>query len=313
MSDGSAKPEGVRHLARWAVRRLWYSFFRYHPYYYMGALQWATMGGEESERFQRVFELVRKAPLSLRAYSLRFYLDELYYGRYAHSTTLPEPNRLRWSGPLGVAYHQEMLENYMRHPEEFEREYGPLLARVQEALREAPFEYVVEIGCGNGLLIERVAALAPEASATFVGLDISPETLALTRERCAGSRVEYHCCNTLQEFLERGRPASVLVVANGTATFFTSSEFVNLLTWLRSNVPRGAVVVRDITHLEAEREQRSRPAGGYVFHHNYGFLLAQAGLNDIRCQYEPVPDIPLQAVVASASWEHARQAKPSSP
>jgi SAM-dependent methyltransferase len=290
-------PEAVRR----PLRRVWYALFRHHPYYYLGALFWAAMGGEETERFQRVFELVRQAPLSLRAYSLRFYLDELYYGRYSGSTILPEPNRLRWSGPLAVAYHRETLQRYTQQPEEFERDYGTFLTRVQEALQEASFDYVVEIGCGNGLLIERLAAHGPASGTTFVGLDISRETIAWTRERWPGSRVEYHCCDTLQEFLGLRRPPSVLVLANGTMQLFTENELLNCLRWLVAAIPRGGVVVKDFTYPDGRVELHSRRAGGFTFFHNYEYLFAEAGLESLRTQVHEVrPN--WKTVVVSAAW-----------
>lgn len=289
------------------LKPVWYRLFRFHPFHYLGAIYWATMSQPARDHFVAT-RFLAGANLGLRERCLRTYLDDCYYAQHADSSTTPDANRSRWSGPSGQEYHRAMLQHYTENPEEFDRQHASLLARMKELLAAQTYECVVEIGCGNGLLIERVASLAPEASTVFVGLDMDPATIASNRQRYAGSRVQFHQSNTLQEFLAGRRPLSVLVYASGAAAFFTPGELVNLLTWLRSNVPRGAVVVGDITHLEVEREQQSRPLGGYSFHHNYGFLFAQAGLDDNQCQYEPVPDYPLQAVVASASWGRVQEA-----
>jgi hypothetical protein len=280
---------------------VWYALFRHHPCHYLGGLLWAMMGGEETERLQKVFELFRRDPLGLRAVSLRLYVDQLYYNRYSGSATLPEPNRLRWSGSLGTEFHEELRQRYTQQPEEFERDYGLQLAGAQETLHEIPIEYVVEIGCGNGLLMERVAAQAPASGATFVGLDMDAKIIAANRERYRDSRVQYHCCSSLQEFLGRVRPASVLVLAHGTFQCFTEAELAHCLRWLVANIPGGAVVVRDFTYADGQVEIHSRPAGSFTFCHNYEQLFAQAGFEAIRTRVAKV-GANWKGVVVSARW-----------
>ena len=283
------------------LRRLWYAFFRRHPYYYLGALLWVTMTGDQKQRLQKAFDLVSKVPLRFRARCLLYYLDTPYYAGYADSSTLPEPNRLRWTGALASLTHRQLLEHYSQEPDAFEREYGPTLLRAQEALREASFDYVVELGCGNGLLIERLAARETASGATFVGLDMDPETIAANQERYRGSRVQYHRCDTLQGFLGRVQPASVLVLAHGTLQCFTEAELLSCLRGLVAAVPRGAVVAREITYPDHQAELHSRPAGGFTFFHNYEHLFAQAGLNGFRAQAAEVrPN--LKWAVVSAAW-----------
>ncbi|HXE75807.1 MAG TPA: class I SAM-dependent methyltransferase [Candidatus Xenobia bacterium] len=283
------------------LRRAWYALFRHHPYYYAGALQWAAMRGDETQRLRRAFELFRREPLALRTLALRVYIDKLYYDRHSNAAAVPGPNRLRWTEPLGTDYHEELLRHYQARPEEFERDHAPILARTRELLREAAFEYVVEVGCGNGLLMERLAEHGAAAGTTFVGLDISAETIERTRQRWPGSRVQYHCCDTLQDFLGRVRPTSTLILANGTVQHFTQRELSGCLQWLVENVARGAVVVKDFTYPDGRLESQSRPAGGFSFYHNYEYLLAEAGLRDIRTQvYEARPT--WKGVVVSARW-----------
>ncbi len=286
---------------RRALKRLWYLFFRRHPYHYLGAALWVTLGGGERQRTRRVFERVARAPLGFRTRCLLVYLDNLYYSRHATSPSLPEPNRLRWSGPLAVAAHTEVAQKYAQRPELFECEFGPMLARVNELTRDNAYECVVELGCGAGLLIERMAAQAVDSSAAFVGLDLSPETIDLNRERYRGSRVQYHCCDNLQEFLGRTQAESVLVLAQGTLQFFTEAELLNCLRWLTGNIPRGALVVRDFTYPEASRQEHSRPGIGFTFFHNYETLFSQAGLREIQTEVE-TDRAQARTVLVSGIW-----------
>ena len=56
--------------------------------------------------------------------------------------------------------------------------------RTLEALRLQAEESVIDIGCGSGLLAENMAALVSEGG-RVVGVDSSPDMLALAERRCA--------------------------------------------------------------------------------------------------------------------------------
>ena len=212
MADDSPASSSVGRAFRRALKPVWYRLFRQHPYYYLGAALWRLMPGDEQQRMLAVFEQTAHTPLRFRTRCLLYYLDSCYYTRFADSATLPEPNRLRWGGPQAVASHLEALRNYEKNIGGFERDYASLLKRVEALGRENRYDYVAEIGCGNGLLIERLAAQAGDSGTVFVGLDLNAEILALNRERYAGSRVQYHQINSLQEFLGRQRPDRKSVV-----------------------------------------------------------------------------------------------------
>ncbi len=292
---------------RIVLRRWWYVFFRRRPYYYAGALFWAAMSVAEQERF-RTNRFRRGTSLGWREHCLRAYVDGRYYSRFADSATLPPENRERWSGLTALEYHEGMLQYYSERPEEFETQHEALLAQVRELFAAEEYEYVVEIGCGNGLLLERVATLAP-ARSILVGLDMSQEIVALNRQRYSQSRVQYHAGATVQEFLQRVAPESVLVFGSGTFAFFTPNELLECLRWLQDSVPRGAFVVADATFLDPDLERTSRPTDGYGFRHNYGQLCREAGLENIRSQLQPFPDLGASRIVASGVWNR-RPAKP---
>ena len=293
--------------AGWTLRRalkpLWFRLFRYHPYHYLGAVLWRLLPGDDRRRMQQVFAQTGQAPpLPLRTRCLICYLDNSYYARFADSPTLPEPNRLRWAGPLGVQSHLEALQNYSRQPEAFERDHASLLARVHELQEATAYDSVVEIGCGNGMLIELLATRALNGATDFAGVDMNSEIIALNRSRRAGSRVQYYQANSLQEFLAPRRPQSALILAVGTFELFTEAELLNCLRWLTTNIPRGALVVQDFTFAEAHRQEHSRPAGSFTFFHNYEFLLAEGQLIGIRSSAQFDREPYWKTVVVSGTW-----------
>ena len=282
------------------LRRLWYVFFRQRPYYYAGALFWATMSASEREQF-RTDRFRRGTSLGWRDNCLRTYVDARYYARFADSPTLPPENQERWSGPTALEYHQAMLQYYSERPEEFETQHEALLTRLKELLAAEDYQYVVEIGCGNGLLLERVATLAP-ARSVLVGLDMNTDIIAQNRQRYPQSRVRYCEGATVQEFLQGVGAESVLVYGNGTFTFFTPNELLQCLRWLQATVSHGAVVAADSTFLDLDRERASLPADGYGFRHNYEELLRRAGLENVRGRLQPFPEYGASRIVASGVW-----------
>lgn len=302
MADNSPAPSLPRRALRRALKPVWYRFFRHHPYHYLGALLWRLMPGNDQERMQRVFEQSGRRPLPIRTLALLHYLDNWYYATYAGAAALPAPNRLRWGGRLGVQSHLEAWQNYSRQPGAFERDYASLLARVQELLQRGPCESVVEIGCGNGMLIEWVASRAASGATVFAGVDMNAEIIGLNRERFPGSAVHYEHANSLQAFLAPRCPRSALILAVGAFELFTEAELRNLFGWLTAHIARGALVVQDFTFAEATRQEHSRPGGSFTFFHNYEVLFAQAGLRDIRSSVESDREPHWKTVLVSGVW-----------
>lgn len=79
-----------------------------------------------------------------------------------------------WTGPVGVAWAQEWRRT--------DRSFGALTERLLDRAWIGDFAQALDVGCGAGELVERLAAAYPRARLT--GLDISGELLAIARARC---------------------------------------------------------------------------------------------------------------------------------
>jgi SAM-dependent methyltransferase len=286
------------------LRAVWYRLFRYHPYHYLGALLWAARGEPERQSF--IEEFVKPLPkVTLRQQCLRQYWTDRYFAGNVDLPATPAPLRQAWGAGGATEYHRHHYDYFTQHRDEFDHFMAPLLNRVGEFLARTEFNTVVEVGCGHGLLLERVAAQVNHSSAEFVGLDLDAGIIAVNRQRYAPSRVRYHQADRLQDFLGALGARSVLVFANATFTYFTEKELLNCFTWLVTRVPRGAVVLADATVLDPQSEQHSRPYGALTFSHNYAFLLDQAGMKEIRCDLQPSSSPGVRKVLASATWGEA--------
>lgn len=76
-----------------------------------------------------------------------------------------------WTGRVGHSWAEEWPRT--------DRSFGALTGRLLDV---GPFVAALDIGCGAGELTERLAATHPDAR--IIGVDISPELLAVARERC---------------------------------------------------------------------------------------------------------------------------------
>lgn len=77
-----------------------------------------------------------------------------------------------WTGTAGTAWAEEWRRT--------DRSFGVLTGRLLDA---GDFAAALDIGCGAGELVERLAAANPGAPVT--GVDISAELVAVARTRCA--------------------------------------------------------------------------------------------------------------------------------
>ena len=68
------------------------------------------------------------------------------------------------------------------------------------ARHSLPVGSVCEVGCGSGEILRQLQALLPEDS-RFVGYDISPQAIALCRER-ENDRLQCHCADFLTQSTE---------------------------------------------------------------------------------------------------------------
>ena len=80
-----------------------------------------------------------------------------------------------WTGRVGGAWAGEWRRT--------DRSFGALTDRLLDPDAIGGFTAALDIGCGAGELVERLAAAHP--AAPVVGVDISPELLDVARARCA--------------------------------------------------------------------------------------------------------------------------------
>lgn len=115
-----------------------------------------------------------------------------------------------WVGPVGSAWAQEWMRT--------DRSFAGLTDRLLDAAAIDDFSHGLDIGCGAGELVERLAAAHPRARVT--GLDISAELLAVARARCARwQNARFALCDAAQWRAPPGEALDLLVSRHGVMFF----------------------------------------------------------------------------------------------
>lgn len=83
---------------------------------------------------------------------------------------------IEWQGPVGRVWAEQWQRT--------DRSFAPMTAELLALIAQRPGRAVVDIGCGAGELSLAIAGARPDAQVR--GIDLSPDLVAVARERSAG-------------------------------------------------------------------------------------------------------------------------------
>jgi ubiquinone/menaquinone biosynthesis C-methylase UbiE len=138
---------------------------------------------------------------------------------------------------------------------------------------------VLDVGCGTGYLLRRLAAQVPDAGARFVGVDLAPRMLAVAAGRAGDPRLRF--ARAAAERLPAADAAFDLVVST-TSFDHWADQGAGLAECGRVLAPGGTLVLTDLFSallwptLRGDRRGKARTRG------RAAALLAAAGLTEIR-------------------------------
>ena len=146
------------------------------------------------------------------------------------------------------------------------------------ACQRAP-RRVLDVGCGTGYLLRRLAAQVPDAGARFVGVDLAPRMLRVAAGRAGDPRLRF--ARAAAERLPAADAAFDLVVST-TSFDHWAGQGTGLAECARVLAPGGTLVLTDLFSallwptLRGDRRGKARTRGRATA------LLAAAGLTDIE-------------------------------
>lgn len=183
-----------------------------------------------------------------------------------------------WQGDRGDRFHTHWNDDRVSH---FLTEHSPLIDRFAALAAARRFEAtrLVEIGCGDGRVLDLVAGRLPSIPA-FIGIDLNAEAVAGARARLAGqARIAFHQGDGKAWLDAHPQGGTVLFTNGGVLEYFAPASLDRLFATLAAQAPAAAVLIepREPGH-DFDTQPESRIFGREnSFSHNYRARLQAAG------------------------------------
>jgi SAM-dependent methyltransferase len=181
-----------------------------------------------------------------------------------------------WRGPFGNRFHVSNNEARLQLTME---EHGAAIAELRALLSDGRYGRLVEIGCGDALVLEHVMKTAPEA-VRAVGLDLNGVALDRARARLgSGSRADFVQADGAAWLAANAQPGTVLFTNGGVFEYVAPETLAAMLADLAAAPPAAVVMIEP---LDPAHDLGTMPASRIFgrensFSHNYPALLARAG------------------------------------
>lgn len=191
-----------------------------------------------------------------------------------------------WEGDRGDRFHTHWNDDRVNH---FLAEHSPLLDRFAAlaAARGFAASRLVEIGCGDGRVLEIVADRLPAIPA-LIGIDLNAEAVTGAAARLAGHpRLAFHQGDGRAWLDAHPQAGTVLFTNGGVLEYFAPASLDALLASLAAQAPAAAVLIepRDPGH-DFDAQPGSVIFGREKsFSHNYRARLQAAGFTVAACDF----------------------------
>lgn len=163
----------------------------------------------------------------------------------------------------------------------FETCHAGILPRVAALMADRPgaFTRLVEIGCGDGDVLERLAAACPGLT-QCIGIDVNAAVVEANRARPQDPRITYHCTDGLDWLRDNPAAGTLLVTYGGVLEYFAEAGVLNLLRLVSQGAPGAALLVEPVApEHDLAVTRTSFPFGRETsFSHHHADLLSRAGM-----------------------------------
>lgn len=163
----------------------------------------------------------------------------------------------------------------------FETCHAEILPRVAAMMADRPgdFSRLVEIGCGDGDVLERLTAECPSLT-ECIGIDVNAAVIKANQARPQDPRITYHCAGGLEWLRDNPVSGTLLVTYGGVLEYFAEAGVLNLLRQVSGHAPGAALLVEPVApEHDLAVTRTSFPFGRETsFSHHHADLLARAGM-----------------------------------
>lgn len=191
----------------------------------------------------------------------------------------------------------------------FEKNFLPDCSFIFELLKEKltqnseDFSTLVEIGTGNGNVLEYLSSKFPEIN-HFVGIDLSPSQIKINKEKYIESKkLEFVASDGFDWVKKYGKPNTIFVTSRGVLEYFTEDRLQAFLKEVK-NLGRTFFIAIEpnCNQHNFETHPYSKPYGNErSFSHNYPKLFEKASFNLWHLSYKPIDQYTKQSFIGAQS------------
>ncbi len=173
-----------------------------------------------------------------------------------------------------------------RFKEQFLASDASFLVNVDETIESMPIESIVELGCGNGLVLHYLSNRWPSVK-NLVGIDIDADVICRNHDANDNKKLMFVHSDVFEWTRQHARPSTLLITNGGVLEYFLRSEVEELFRMWRSVNPTAIVLIETIgSDHDLEHDTDTHVYGRELsFSHNYSHLLERAGF-EIQTQNE---------------------------
>jgi len=238
------------------------------------------------------------------------YFNQSYYRKIARSSTIQEINKQSlWGGEAGLKWHEKHYDRF-KEEEQLYGVYKHFIDKIKDLVEKKEIKTVMEIGCGNGLLIAFLTKRYPEVK--FTALDINGMVIEKNKERFGDLENLTFIHETTESYFSHFSPSDLTYLV-GTGECFYENELLSMLQDLKNKAPKMVFIAfyEPITDFDFNKDFVSKPRGNTVFSHNYPYLLQKVGFVDIqyrlfKSKINPNPLV-WDALVTAKAWNNNQQ------
>lgn len=219
--------------------------------------------GERSESDVKARELILRARL-VRA-RLRGDAEAIEKAQFAY-----------WGGATADCYYDRFLNRFR---DWFLGPHQVIVDELAVLLRQAPYRRLVEVGCGDGRVLEHLSKKL-DAVGTLVGIDINPSIIERNRNTYASNtRMRFESGDATAWLRQNPVSGTVLMTYGGVMEYFTDLDLRRVFADLARSAPAAVALVEPVDPEHDLANDRGSHVYGEEssFSHNHRALLEAEG------------------------------------
>ena len=181
-----------------------------------------------------------------------------------------------WRTDTADTYFDKYLD---RHEKWFLGPHHEIVDQLAALARGGSYTRLIEVGCGNGRVLEHCAAVMPEVP-EFIGVDINPTIIERDRvDYAQNPRLQFMAADASSWLEKTAQPGTILLTYGGVMEYFSASTLVTMFKTLARKGPAAVALVEPVDPAHDLSRNPASHAFGQEnsFSHNHEALLREAG------------------------------------